>query len=284
MFYMAKNLSSLVTCLSSDLLGSPCRAHWLLSTVYFTQRCSSKGCSWTEESALIWVSFSHAVYLHHGGRQMYACAEVGWQRDQICQRTQGWKDGDGKIKQRLWGFRLFCAYICQFMENCDLQATFLRAYSNSLLKGAVQTDLSLQLWSNYIHMGRWKLASHFQNTHSLLWPACDTFAFCFISSLLTDVKLWGSHSGPHIWESLNFTVHLKAPIIPGLWMINVFHFLQKDKNRICCFYSMQWLALHLLLEHEINFFWEPFVRSFVRNLDGELFRSLCQMWKREINC
>lgn len=39
-----------------------------------------------------------AVNLLHGGRQTGASAEVGWQGDQVCQRNQGWKDGDGKMK------------------------------------------------------------------------------------------------------------------------------------------------------------------------------------------
>lgn len=38
-----------------------------------------------------------AVNFHHGGRQTGAGAAVGWQGDQICQRDQGWEDGDGEI-------------------------------------------------------------------------------------------------------------------------------------------------------------------------------------------
>lgn len=42
--------------------------------------------------------FLFAVYLHHGGRQTCAGAEVGRERDQICQRNQGREDGDGKLE------------------------------------------------------------------------------------------------------------------------------------------------------------------------------------------
>lgn len=42
------------------------------------------------------LKYSLTVNYLHGGRQAGASAEVEWQGDQICQRNQGWKDGDGK--------------------------------------------------------------------------------------------------------------------------------------------------------------------------------------------
>lgn len=40
--------------------------------------------------------FVFSVHSDSGGRQAGPRPEVGRQRDQVCQRNQGWEDGDGK--------------------------------------------------------------------------------------------------------------------------------------------------------------------------------------------